>query len=94
MCSLPPPTHRPVPLAATWPPSRRTHHQPTNTSPYPPHSHLASLEEDPDRKPRLKREVLCSTLAGNCCDILTVTSPTTNAEVLKKRRGIMISGGG
>ena len=64
----------------------------TGSPPSLARSHLASLEEDPDRKPLIKREALCSTLAGNCCDLLTVTSPTTSLDALKKRKGVIISG--
>ena len=57
-----------------------------------PPRHLATLEEDPERKPRMRREALCTSLAGNCCDLLTITSPGASAEALKKRRGAIISG--
>lgn len=55
--------------------------------------YLAALDVDPDkekRRIRLKREVLCTTLAGNPCDLLTITSMGT-PEALKKRRGVIVS---
>ncbi len=35
---------------------------------------LATLEADPLRAGRFKRRALCQTLAGNNCDVLTITS--------------------
>lgn len=55
---------------------------------------LQALEEDPTRKPRVvKREVLCRSLAGNAVDMLTVTTPSEDAEAMKRRKAVVISGG-
>eukprot|EP00798_Chlamydomonas_sp_ICE-L_P012689 gene12689-15921_t len=54
--------------------------------------YIADLEADPERRHRVSRSVLCSTLAGNTCDLLTITTPTEKPEVLARRRGIVISG--
>lgn len=40
-----------------------------------------NLEQDGERSIYLKRSELCVTLAGNVCDILTITSPTRNRGI-------------
>ena len=45
--------------------------------------YLQSLEDDVTNKDKLKRSVLCTTLAGNACDLLTITSFPVTEEQLK-----------
>ena len=55
--------------------------------------YLKALEEDPLRKGRVtKREALATSLAGNVVDVLTITSPCDDAEALKRRKAVVISG--
>ena len=49
------------------------------------------LEEDPKKKQRLKRRELCKTLAGNTCDLLTITTFGSDYEEVRKRKGLVIS---
>jgi hypothetical protein len=35
--------------------------------------YLKTLEDDPQRRQRFRRRQLCQTLAGNSCDLLTIT---------------------
>lgn len=54
---------------------------------------MQALEEDPQRKPRLvRRDVLCRSLAGNVVDMLTITSPCDDAEAMKRRKAVIVSG--
>ncbi|GAX77932.1 hypothetical protein CEUSTIGMA_g5374.t1 [Chlamydomonas eustigma] len=53
--------------------------------------YLGALDTDSDHKARLRRECLCTSLAGNTCDLLTITSPSSSQEALKRRRGVIIS---
>ena len=53
--------------------------------------YLRKLEADPQRSNCFRRRTLCSTLAGNDCDLLTVTSFSSDPESLKARKGILIS---
>jgi hypothetical protein len=51
---------------------------------------LQALEGDPVRGTFVKRQQLCLTLAGNCCDVLTLTSP--DSSKLRDRRGVVLTG--
>lgn len=58
--------------------------------------HLAALEADPLRKQYVRRETLTHSLAGNACDLLTITSPVPGGaaaatDALKRRRGVLLS---
>lgn len=57
--------------------------------------YLLSLQKDPDRNRNLKRRVLCKTIAGNNCDLLTITDFTQEASQEKphhmKRTGVFLS---
>jgi len=53
--------------------------------------YLGTLEDDPANATRLRRKVLCRTLAGNNCEIVTITSFDSDPEEIKKRRGIFLS---
>jgi|EP01047_Picozoa_sp_COSAG01_P020674 hypothetical protein len=54
--------------------------------------YLHELESDPKRRNRFRRRTLCQTLAGNNCDLLTITSFACDPEALKARKGVVISG--
>lgn len=41
---------------------------------------LKSLESDPKKKKFTKKETLCSTIAGNPCEMLTITSGTKSEK--------------
>eukprot|EP00658_Telonema_sp_P-2_P040747 TRINITY_DN29134_c0_g1_i2.p1 TRINITY_DN29134_c0_g1~~TRINITY_DN29134_c0_g1_i2.p1 ORF type:complete len:281 (+),score=65.69 TRINITY_DN29134_c0_g1_i2:201-1043(+) len=40
---------------------------------------------------RVRRRVLCQTLAGNSCDVLTISSFTGESHTLKSRRGVVLT---
>eukprot|EP00818_Percolomonas_sp_WS_P003439 CAMPEP_0117437742 /NCGR_PEP_ID=MMETSP0759-20121206/1687_1 /TAXON_ID=63605 /ORGANISM="Percolomonas cosmopolitus, Strain WS" /LENGTH=840 /DNA_ID=CAMNT_0005229397 /DNA_START=1 /DNA_END=2523 /DNA_ORIENTATION=+ len=54
-------------------------------------NYLANLEADPIRRKLFKRRTLCHTLAGNNCDVLTVTSFSCDPQALKNRKGVVVS---
>lgn len=43
------------------------------------------------RRSRFRRRVLCQTLAGNACDMLTITSFNSDPEAIKQRKGVVIT---
>ena len=57
--------------------------------------HLRLLSEDPTRAYRMRRRRLCSTLAGNACEVVTVTSfdskEDDRALPLSQRRGVVVT---
>jgi len=54
--------------------------------------HLDALAADSSRASRFRRRTLCRTLAGNKCDLLTITSFDAITTATKdKRRGIMLT---
>ena len=53
--------------------------------------YLGKLEEDETRRNRFRRRPLCQTLAGNICDLLTITSFACDPEALKGRKGIVLT---
>jgi len=53
--------------------------------------YLDKLESDPKRKNRMRRKTLCQTIAGNNCDMLIVTTFQSDPEVIKSRKGVVIS---
>mmetsp|Transcript_18907 Transcript_18907/g.62144 ORF Transcript_18907/g.62144 Transcript_18907/m.62144 type:complete len:711 (-) Transcript_18907:2680-4812(-) len=53
--------------------------------------HLTRLEADPARASTFRRRTLCQTLAGNNCEILTITSSSSDLEEMKARRGILLT---
>lgn len=53
---------------------------------------LMRLEADPIASNYLHRRSLCNTLAGNRCDVLTITERTVGAVESKYKPGIIISG--
>lgn len=53
--------------------------------------YLKEIEADPKRSQRFRRRKLCETLAGNACDLLTITSFTGDPVVLKARRAVVLT---
>mmetsp|Transcript_19970 Transcript_19970/g.36999 ORF Transcript_19970/g.36999 Transcript_19970/m.36999 type:complete len:620 (+) Transcript_19970:488-2347(+) len=51
---------------------------------------LNSLESDPSRSQYITRKNLCRTLAGNKCEYLTITNPSSSADA-KLKRGVILS---
>nr|CCA14438.1 APS kinase/ATP sulfurlyase/pyrophosphatase fusion protein putative [Albugo laibachii Nc14] len=49
-----------------------------------------NLEQDRERSPYLKRSELCLTLAGNVCDLLTITSPARSRGTPYDQRRIVV----
>jgi len=54
-------------------------------------NYLHNLEQDPVRRKLFRRRSLCQTLAGNTCDLLTITSFSGDPQTLKKRKGVVVS---
>ena len=52
---------------------------------------LYQLQLQPGRNRTFRRSLLCRTLAGNRCDLLTVTEPTSSSAELQKRLGVVIT---
>ena len=53
--------------------------------------YLTKLEQDPVISSRFRRRVLCQTLAGNNCELLTITSFASDSVALKVRKGVVVS---
>ena len=51
---------------------------------------LHQLESDPQKKKFFKRECLCSTIAGNRCDLLTITANSSSPAELAGRSALII----
>ncbi len=51
---------------------------------------LHEIENDEKRGVNVSRKVLCKTLAGEDCEVLTITS-RDNLETFNKRRGVVLS---
>ena len=52
---------------------------------------LQRLEADRRIHSFYRRRVLCETLAGNPCDLITVTQPTDDPAELAARPGVVVS---
>mmetsp|Transcript_47300 Transcript_47300/g.86861 ORF Transcript_47300/g.86861 Transcript_47300/m.86861 type:complete len:756 (-) Transcript_47300:91-2358(-) len=52
---------------------------------------LAALERDGNMARRFSRRKLCDTLAGNACDLITITSFTGDAAALRQRRAVVVT---
>jgi hypothetical protein len=50
------------------------------------------LEDTPERAVHVKRSHLCTSLAGNACELLTITEAGASVEAMKQRRGVVITG--
>lgn len=55
------------------------------------HLHHIQLKQAEQNKTLLRRSLLCQTLGGNRCDLLTVTEPTSSLPKLQERLGILIT---
>jgi murein tripeptide amidase MpaA len=53
--------------------------------------YLNMLEADPKRKNRMRRRPLCQTIAGNNCDLLIITTFSSDPEAIKNRKGVVLS---
>jgi len=53
--------------------------------------YLKKNEEDPANANRFRRRLMCHTLGGYNCDIVTITSFDSDPEEIKKRRGIFLT---
>lgn len=53
--------------------------------------YLLAMEQDPKRSKYVKRRVLCHTIAGNECDVLTITSFNSDPAHIKNRKGIVMT---
>lgn len=53
--------------------------------------YLNKIEANPKNKNKMQRKMLCQTLAGNPCDMLTITNFTDSSEKMKGKKGIIIS---
>ena len=53
--------------------------------------YLRELEDDPKRRNRFRRRTMCQTLAGNNCDLLTITSFACDPDSLRARKGVVVS---
>ena len=54
------------------------------------HRYISKIISDPRKKTRCRKKVLCQTIAGNDCDMLTITSVTTDPEAMRARKGVVL----
>lgn len=54
-------------------------------------SDLRRLESDPNMSRRFRRRKLCDTLAGNACDLITITSFCSDPAAIRSRRAVVIT---
>ena len=52
--------------------------------------YLTALEADRSRCYRIRRTLLCESLAGNACDLLTITNFQSDSAVARAKRGVVI----
>jgi murein tripeptide amidase MpaA len=52
---------------------------------------MQALEADPAVVKNFRRRKLCDTLAGNACDLVTITSFNSDPESLRSRRAVVIT---
>ncbi len=53
--------------------------------------YLYKIQSKQGNRPILRRSLLCHTLGGNRCDVLTITQPTSSLSKLKQRLGVLIT---
>ena len=53
--------------------------------------YLHGLRNDISRSPFVKKSLLCKTIAGNNCDLLTITAPAKSENELKSRVAIVFT---
>ena len=54
-------------------------------------AHMQSLENNPSTAAHMRRTSLCRTLAGQQCDLITLTDFSANAETMRQRPVIVLS---
>jgi len=54
-------------------------------------SYLNKITFDPLKKQRVLRETLCETVAGNPCEVLTITNFASDKESIKNRKGVVLT---
>lgn len=52
---------------------------------------LQKLESQPDMATKFRRRKLCETLAGNACDLVTITSFCSDPDAIQARRAVVIT---
>lgn len=53
--------------------------------------YLQRLSADPGRASRFRSRLLCHTLAGNDCDLITVTTFSHDPAAIARRKGVLIT---
>jgi len=53
--------------------------------------YLYNLQSNPVRNKTFRRELLCETLAGNRCDLLTITEASDDHDSLAARKGVVLT---
>jgi len=53
-------------------------------------AYLNHIAADPAKRNRVRRSVICQTIAGNNIDLLTITTFNNDKESLKKRKGVVL----
>lgn len=56
------------------------------------HRHLHQLQRTAAASGCLRRSLLCRTLAGNQCDVLTITSPSSSLSRMQQRPAVVLTG--
>ena len=54
-------------------------------------NYLYRLQVDSRRKKHMRKSVLCKTIAGNNCDLLTITAPSRSSDALRARVVIFLT---
>jgi len=54
--------------------------------------YLSEIEADPLRTLFMRRRLLCKTIGGNRCDVLTITAPASSSKELCQRPVVIITG--
>ncbi|KAG2381432.1 hypothetical protein C9374_006421 [Naegleria lovaniensis] len=54
-------------------------------------NYLNNLEKDKIRSQFVRRRILCQDVAGNACDLLTITSFACDPTALKRRKGVVLT---
>jgi hypothetical protein len=52
--------------------------------------YLDSLTNDPNKRTRIRRKSLCQTMAGNDCELITITSFKSEPDAIKNRKGVVL----
>jgi len=54
--------------------------------------YLGKLTSDPKKRNRVRKKLLCHTIAGNACECLTITNFNCDTETMKARKGVAVFG--